>query len=414
MPLRYTKLGSVVREQISAMQATAIETEMPGYDVRPAGREDLQAASEVAFGSLPTRSMLPARVRLRLVAWCCAVSVALTAASARADTHGTAPESLPMQLSDTGLYVPGSATEVRAGNLPFSPQYPLWSDGAAKRRWLYLPPGAFIDARRPDAWEFPRGTKLWKEFSYDRRVETRLIRRLDDGSWAYGTYVWNEEGTQALLADAGGIRALPMSSAPGGRYAIPSEADCRACHEGAPVPVLGASALQLSPDRDPLAPHAERSRAGDIDLDTLRTRGLLRDLPPAWRDAPPRIQAPSPASRAALGYLHGNCGHCHNDNGSPPPVDLVLAHRADAAAGRYESMTAALVGVLSRYRTPGMRDRAPMIDPGSPQTSVLATRMRSRDPRMQMPPLGTRLVDTEALGLIERWIQNLPAKELQP
>ena len=69
-------------------------------------------------------------------------------------------------------------------NLAFSPQYPLWSDGAAKRRWISLPPGTAIDASRPDAWEFPRGTRLWKEFSLDRPVETRFIERLPDGSLA--------------------------------------------------------------------------------------------------------------------------------------------------------------------------------------------------------------------------------------
>ena len=115
-----------------------------------------------------------------------------------------------MHLSETGLYAAGSATAVRADNLPFSPQYSLWSDGATKRRWLHIPPGTSIDASRPDEWDFPPGTKLWKEFSHGRRVETRLIERLDDGTWRYATYVWNEEGTDARLAPAAGIRALPV------------------------------------------------------------------------------------------------------------------------------------------------------------------------------------------------------------
>ncbi|HEX2198374.1 MAG TPA: hypothetical protein VHG88_07120, partial [Burkholderiales bacterium] len=73
---------------------------------------------------------------------------------------------LPERLADTGLDA-GQA-------LPFAPQYPLWSDGTAKRRWLYLPPGSAIDAARAGAWDFPAGTKAWKEFSYGaRRIETR-------------------------------------------------------------------------------------------------------------------------------------------------------------------------------------------------------------------------------------------------
>ncbi len=89
---------------------------------------------------------------------------------------------------------------VRADNIAFAPQYPLWSDGASKRRWIHLPPGTAIDASRADAWEFPLGTRLWKEFSYGRRVETRLIERLADGSWRFAAYVWNDEGTDAVLA----------------------------------------------------------------------------------------------------------------------------------------------------------------------------------------------------------------------
>jgi hypothetical protein len=121
------------------------------------------------------------------------------------------------------------------------------------------------------------------------------------------------------LAPAGGLRDLPASRSsalsPGARYTIPAEADCRACHEGAPVPVLGFSALQLSPDRDPLAPHADDPAARQelTTIDTLIARGLLRNLPPALRA--PRIAASSPVERAALGYLHGNCGNCHNDDG---------------------------------------------------------------------------------------------------
>jgi hypothetical protein len=323
-------------------------------------------------------------------------------------TRAAAP--LPTKLTDTDLYVPGSESVVRPGNLPFSPQYPLWSDGATKRRWLHIPPGTFIDGSRPDAWEFPPGTKVWKEFTHGRRIETRLIERLHDGTWRYATYIWNEEGTQALLAPAEGIPTLPVTTAPHGRYVIPAEFDCRACHESAAVPVLGVSALQLSPDRDPLAPHAEPLRPGDTDLQALVARGWLRNLPATSGDRAPRIAAPSPESRAALGYLHGNCGHCHNDNGSPAPVDLVLARRTVDDIS-YESILRSLVGVPARYRPHGMRAGAPLLDASRPETSVLAARMRSRNALAQMPPLGTQLVDNESLDLIERWIRQLPPKE---
>ncbi len=199
---------------------------------------------------------------------------------------------LPARLSDTGLRDPA----LRAGLMEFSPQYPLWSDGAAKRRWIYLPPGAFIDAANPDAWIFPRGTKLWKEFSHGAAVETRYIELGADGAWRFGSYVWDAEGREALLAPVAGIRDIAVARAPGGHYAIPAENDCRACHEGAPVPVLGFSALQLSSDRDPAAPHADAF--GAVDLRTLAARGLLRNLPPAVL-----AQAPRTGCNLDLGVL---------------------------------------------------------------------------------------------------------------
>jgi hypothetical protein len=326
---------------------------------------------------------------------------------AAADATGSAP---PRFLSETGLFVADSTGTIAPGVFSFSPQYPLWSDGAKKRRWISLPAGSIIDASRPDAWEFPAGTRLWKEFALGRRVETRMIDRLADGSWRFAVYVWKEDGSDAELAPPDGIRALPVTGAPGGRYPIPSEPDCRACHEGAAVPVLGFSALQLSPDRDPNAPHAEPLAAGDVDLRALVNRGLLRNLPPALIDQPPRIAAASAEERAALGYLHGNCGHCHNDpreSGAGVPVELLLAQYV-ARPDSGDAVLRSLIGTPSRFRSADTRS--------TERAEVMAMRMRSRDPRVQMPPLGTQIPDSQSLSLIERWISNnlTTSKEPRP
>lgn len=312
----------------------------------------------------------------------------------------------PATLAETGLYEPGSSTRVRAQNRPYSPQYALWSDGATKQRWLHVPAGRAIDASRPDAWQFPPGTKLWKEFSQGRRIETRYLERLADGRWQYATYVWTADGRQALLAPESGVPDLPAEGAPGGRVDIPSREDCLACHEGAAVPVLGVSALQLSPDRDPGAPHATPPAPDALDLRRLQDIGWLRHLPPALRAQPPRIAASSPTERAALGYLHANCGHCHNGNGTPAPVRLRLAQTvADAAASRREVLQS-MLDKPSRYRPAGLATPATVISPGRPAASVLSLRMHSRHPQVQMPPVGTRSVDEQGLALVERWIQQ--------
>jgi hypothetical protein len=312
---------------------------------------------------------------------------------------------IPQHLGDTGLYVAGSLSQVNPDVLPFSPQYPLWSDGAAKRRWIWLPPGTSIDAAQPDAWEFPRGTKLWKEFAHGRALETRYLERAADGNWRFGSYVWNATGGDAVLAPAAGLRDLPATNAPGARYTIPSENDCRACHEGAPVPVLGFGALQLSPDRDPLAPHAERV-PGSVDLRQLAARGLLRNLPAEFLTRPPRIAAATPAERAALGYLHGNCGNCHNDEGPLAVLDMTLAQRVAAPA--QDAVLRSIVGVQSQFVPAGAPAGAVRLAPGHLDASVIAARMSSRDPLEQMPPLGTSAVDRDAVALLGRWIEGLP------
>ncbi|WP_439860599.1 hypothetical protein [Pseudomonas sp. MBLB4136] len=324
----------------------------------------------------------------------------------------TDPASAPPKLlSETGLFAPESRA-IANGLLPFAPQYPLWSDGADKRRWLSLPTGLAIDAATPDSWVFPEGTRLWKEFAYaGRPVETRFIERLADGSWRYAAYIWEADGRDATLAPEIGA-ALAVAAAPGGRYAVPSRDDCRGCHEAGPVPVLGFSALQLSPDRDGLALHSATDEADTVDLEQLLTRGLLRNLPRALLEQPPRIAARTPTERAALGYLHGNCGHCHNASGPLALLELSLNQGAGSAADAERSLRAT-VGRLSESRLNNLDTR---IVPGDAARSLLLARMRSRNPVLQMPPLGTARTDAQANALIEQWIvHDLPfLQEISP
>jgi len=286
------------------------------------------------------------------------------------DAQGTP---LPARLGETGL----ADRDVVA----FEPQFPLWSDGAGKHRWIKLPSGSAVDARQTDAWEFPPGTKLWKEFGFDRPIETRMIERLPDGSWRFATYVWNAAGTEAELAPAEGLRGLSVASAPNGRYAIPSRADCLACHDGPAVPVLGFSAVQLAPK-----------------LPDLARRGMVKNLPPPLVAAPPRI-AP------ALGYLHGNCGHCHNEAGAVAGIDLIFAHRAADSAASAQRTVQSLFGRDSRFRAPGVASVH--------RENVVLQRMSSTNPYSRMPPLGVSIVDRDGLALVEQWIRQT-AKETSP
>ena len=341
-------------------------------------------------------TITPQRAFARLFAATAAALVVL-AVSAQAIPH-PASNGAPETLRDTGLYSDFAALLVDEKHLAFSPQYPLWTDGATKRRWIALPSGSAIDASDQDAWSFPVGTRLWKEFSFaGRRVETRYMERRPDG-WLYAAYAWSADGREAQLVSPRGRRsAYPLE---GGRsHAIPGVSDCMVCHQGGRSEVLGFSAIQLSPQRDPGALHADPSSG--VDLNVLIERGLLVGLPPSLEA--PAIDAASAIERTALGYLHGNCGHCHNEQGPLRNVGLFLRQSAGATA---ERTIASTVNRPVLKPLPGQSHATLRIEPRHPDRSALMQRIASRVPALQMPPLGTELVDREAVDLIRRWIEQ--------
>jgi hypothetical protein len=315
-------------------------------------------------------------------------------------------EAAPLHLSETGLYRADGTVDPR--NRPFTPQYPLWTDGAEKSRWVRLPDGARIDVSDLDAWSLPPGTTFWKEFAWNgRKVETRMIRRTPGGSWLFATYVWNEEQTDARLAPEEGVPAA-FEIAPGKRHSIPGVTDCTSCHLSAPGVVLGFNALQLSDDRDPLAPHAERPHPGALTLRALVAEDRLAPPRPELAIASPRIRSRDPVERAALGYLSTNCGTCHNDRGPLARLGFSLRHDAGGAPRSPEPGRATTAGTRGRYVIPGVdADSTRLVSPGAPERSALLHRMRSRRAASQMPPLGTTLADEEAIALVGRWIRSL-------
>jgi hypothetical protein len=249
---------------------------------------------------------------------------------------------LPRRLSETGLDAPGVTA--------YTPRFELWSDGASKRRWLWLPPGAQIDTSDMDSWVFPVGTKLWKEFTRDGvRVETRLIEKRGPGDdWVALAYLWRADQSDADAAPFGAIDAA------GTPHDVPASNECVACHGGRRSFVLGYSAIQLS-------------------------------------------SSPVPGTeteRAALGYLHANCSHCHNRDRPErsgarcfdPRSELDLSLSADGLAA------------------PAVTS---VVEPGRPEESRLIELVSRRGFGRQMPPLASERVDRNAVLLLERWIRDM-------
>ena len=308
----------------------------------------------------------------------------------------------PALLSQTGLYEASRPGAIARGVRQFSPQYPLWTDGAKKARWIYLPPGTAIDTTVPGDWTYPVGTRFWKEFSFNgRKVETRFIWRASDARWVFASYAWNEEQTDAVLAPPEGIPGV-VEVAPGRRHDIPAVSDCAACHGTTRPGPLGFNALQLSTDRDPNAIHGEPLAPGMINLATLSDEGLLSPARPELVAHPPRIEASSPATRSVLGYFAANCGTCHNRSGETTFDGPSLKH-SDVLDG--DTVAARLLGYVTNWQVPGQPEGASrMLNAAAPDASAMLARMRSRRPSSQMPPLGTVVRDEQAIAAIERWI----------
>ncbi|HEX6245098.1 MAG TPA: hypothetical protein VFZ61_29455, partial [Polyangiales bacterium] len=149
---------------------------------------------------------------------------------------------LPPRLSQTGLYADTAADLLAEGVLPYRPRFELWSDGASKRRWLKLPPGAQIDSADMDAWIFPPGTQLWKEFTRDGvRVETRLLHKLGptEDDWVGVAYLWARDQHDAYARPFGVVDAHSTG------HDVPAASECPACHAGSRSRILGVSAVQL-------------------------------------------------------------------------------------------------------------------------------------------------------------------------
>jgi hypothetical protein len=298
--------------------------------------------------------------------------------ASRRTTRSPPPPELGAEsrLSETGLYADTALKRVAPDVVEFEPAYALFSDGADKRRWLRLPQAGKIDTSDPDHWEFPVGTLLFKEFAKGgRRVETRVIARIGAGESDYfmGAFLWSADESDATFVPDGVANAL------GTDHDVPSAAACWTCHAGEPGRVLGLSAVQ-----QPNAPAA-----------------LFEAAPPS-RFTPPGNET----TRAALGYLHANCGHCHNPNGSARPdtdMDLRLsfADREPEHTGAYRT---ALGRSLQAFRSDQVTLR---IARGRPTESAVLLRMTELDGGVRMPPLGSERVDSAGIAAVRRFIESL-------
>ncbi len=294
----------------------------------------------------------------------------------------------PKLLSETGLYADLASRTLAPGVLAYSVRYALWSDDSEKARYVLLPEGTKIDTRELDEWAFPVGTKAWKEFRVGGKlVETRVLwkQKAEEGAdaWWMASYVWRADGSDAEVALDGVQNAL------GTTHDVPSQLDCEKCHTDSRDALIGVSAIQLS------------KPAGDSFLAKLKAESRLSH-PPATEPSPPGTGV----VEDALGYLHGNCGHCHNERALrlATQSDMRLRLRVSEQTPEATQIYKTTINVKMKHVFPPDIELA--VAPGLPEKSELWVRVNLRDLNA-MPPVGTKKVDPVGSALLREWITGL-------
>ncbi len=314
---------------------------------------------------------------------------------------------MPATLFDTGLCVDRACTQINTGIYSYAPRYALWADAASKHRWMQLPPGGQIDTTDPDHWVFPVGTKFWKEFTAkdaggnDVRVETRFIWRIANNGvpndWFYVAYQWNTTQDDTVSVPFG------QPDADGTTHDIPDRIQCLACHGNLPQSfILGFGAIQLD--------HA--AGTGEIAIDDVVARGWLTQNPPGTAAPHYPLPGSGTTAQAAIGYLHANCGHCHNptskvytDQGVMMQLRLVtdpLSLASLATTPVYET-------AVDQNATMPISTLTKLIAKGQPDQSIVMFRFESAPTSSyHMPKLGSEVIDQATDATLRDWITNIP------
>lgn len=294
-------------------------------------------------------------------------------------------DAAPRTLAEFGFFTDAAGRVPAPRVTPYELNVPLWSDGADKLRYIYLPEGTRLTADGEGLLQFPVGAAIIKSFAFgqgadQRLIETRVLLHRADG-WAALPYRWNAEQTEATLALAGGRLDVTTPAGATISYRIPNKNQCKECHSlnGAVIPI-GPKARNM----------AQSWLAAMLPQVPARADSL-----PHWD-----TRASGPAEPLARAYLDVNCAHCHQPGGMASNSGLDL---------RWEQAEPQAIGIFKRPVAAGRGAGGHEfgIVPGAPDQSILAYRLASAEPGVAMPELGKSSVDPDGVAVVRRWILEM-------
>lgn len=298
----------------------------------------------------------------------------------------------------------GATQEPVASVMAYAPLSPLFSDYAAKHRFIYVPGEGAITYNAGEAWDFVTGSVLIKTFSYpvderdpslgERLIETRLLVRRDSG-WDVMTYRWNEAQDEALRDPYGSVVPMSWIDHTGVTrtvdYNVPNVNQCGTCHglRNTIVP-LGVKTRQLN--------GANGATANMVD--EVAARGWFNAAVPAAAERETVVNpfgTEGTVEQKARAYVDANCAHCHREGAKAGVSGLWLT---------WHETSPTRLGVCKQPPGAGKGSCGLEFDvvPGEPEQSILMCRVRSTDAEVKMPELPTTLVHHEGADLLEQWI----------
>jgi uncharacterized repeat protein (TIGR03806 family) len=319
---------------------------------------------------------------------------------------------IPALLSQTGAFDDVRTLSPGKALIPYDLILAFWSDGAAKSRWVSLPPGKVSFS--PDGeWKFPAGTVFIKHFdlpgddtnpSVRRRLETRLLVR-DQNGGVYGvTYKWRPDNSDAELLTDAVTEGIAIKTATGTReqtWYYPSRKDCLTCHTANAGGVLGVKTRQMN------RAIAYPGGTSDNQLRAWSHVGLF-DAAPLESDlgSLPTLAAPTDTARSledrARSYLDANCSQCHRPGGTVANFDT-----------RYTTPLAKQGLIEGPVVIDENIDRSRVIAPRDIWRSILFMRADTNEP-IRMPPVARMTVDTAGMDLLRHWIDSMPGPAVLP
>ena len=325
----------------------------------------------------------------------------------------------PALLSQVMAFSNLATLAPRSGLIPYNVNSPLWTDGAAKQRWLAIPNDGLADTAAEKitfattgAWQFPKGAVFVKQFDLSvddrnpavrRRMETRFLVHGDDDVYYGVTYRWRADGSDADLLPDGDSAEVSITTTTGGTrsqtWSFPSRADCRTCHNAGAGRVLGLQTHQLNGLFTYPATGRSDNQLRALNHLNLFSPAVVESAISGYSKSVAISDTTSTLETRVRSYLDANCAICHYP-GNPANPSAVLDARFATPLAQQNIINGR---VLYDLGLPNAR----IVAPQSTANSVLYLRMNALGLH-QMPPIGRNVVDTAAVTTLAAWINSLP------